>query len=1112
MALAPIRVYCVACLLAVGMCPAPARTAPKRRVGAAASPAAKARPTCRRQLPPYEADVYGPMPFSEEVTGFLAHEIPYLLKRQNANGSWDSAQPMGPGRTSMQAGQTVEIITLTSLCGHSLRSWDEYWPRSIKPAVERARLFVTHMIRSGKLRNNRQDAPWHYVYALRFLAREYPYVGDARTKKKIEDACDLIVHELQDMQHGTSGERSMAFDWNRRAAIGLVVEDTEAACGVVVGCDPKGPAHAAGIRAGDRMLTADGVPIDSAARYARAELTWRGGQTLTVCVSRGMRRRTVRVALGYQYPGTLGLKLRDEADGVTVAGTAFLSNRDLADVKAGDRIVSVNGRHIAKAGDVAALKLFAGQEARLVVRRGTASRQVRLVCAPVPAADFGIEISTRYDQGTSEGIAIDRFARGSCLQAAGLRKGDRLLRLDGSWIVNRRHFTRLSRSLWGGKTVRVTALSGGTKKDVVVTAGTLAHERWLKGYHGLSVETRGPAAIASVVYGSPADAAGCRRGDRIVAINGATVDSGRAAGAALAGIPAGKRAALTVLRGGHKARVTFVMHRATDSVWVARSRDAGGGWGYLTKVRGSNTFTTSDALRELLTAKRLMPKLAVPDEMLFRAFRMLSVLRRTQPNSDVASYRYDAAGSFWRIEDIRADIGRLNSAELACLMYCDSGRELAGHTRRTQHHLRKTLREWLKHRGILDLVKFPSDHGKLSIAPWFWMYAHRTTLEAAAYLTVDDELREEVRRIGLKAFFTHMEFRYEPKLGTKGWIIGGDLDKELHDSCQLLDGLATMKHVFRPRPEVTHPALAPALKAFLAMRYGKAYALANKLPGPQLQRDAVLSAQAKLLRRAIAERFATRLADVTAIYHENPYDGLHHLKAMRPHFIGYPRSVEMAKRLSAWQEGLPPEQRPLSPLEKALALREAAPRPADWGRDGHDLLEGADPNRSAIRGRWKKTHGQMISPRMPNARVQLPAAPVGSYQLEVQFTRLAGDCLAVMLPVGRTGVLLVIGGWGGKVSGLAYVDGRDANRNPTTRKGALANGVKHTLLVTTRLLGADRARIDVALDAKDYLRWEGRQASLKPDRAWSLRDSGACGLGAYNAEIVIHSCQWRKAP
>jgi len=856
--------------------------------------------TGRRQRPDYEPDVYGPLPFSEEVTGFLEHELKYIAGRQNPNGSWDSAQPMGKGRTTMEAGGTVDNVTITSMCGYSLRQYGEYSPDGFNDAIARAVRFVTYMIRSGKLRNNVTDAPWHYIYPLRFFAHEYPNIKDPAIRKRVEDACALIVHELMDMQHGTRGQRSIPFRFNRRSSPGLVIEDTEDALGVVTGCDPKAPAYAAGIRKGDRLLAADGDWVGSAVRYATAELAWASGESVEFQVSRGGEIKTFRVTLPGQYPGTLGVKVKEDARGVSLTGFDFLSNPDAAPLKTGDRILSVDGRKIAKKTDLDALSLAAGQKVELRVERGGEPHRFEYVCAPVPAADFGVNIRKGYDQGTQDGLAIDQFHRGSCLQEAGLRRGDRLLRLDGSLIVNRRHFRDLSRSFWGGKKVRVTYLSGGKSKDVEVTAKSLPHERWLRGYHGLKIRAREPV-VESVEEGSPAGQAGCKSGDRIVAVSGKPIKSGQQAFDTLSAMAAGKRVDLVLLRSGAKTHVTFVMNRSAETVWISRSTAAGGGWGYLTGVRGSNTFTTSDALRALLEAKRAMPKLDIPEEMVFRAFRMLSLLRKKQPNSDVESYRYDSGGSFWRVQDIRADIGRLASAELACLMYSDTDMKTEG-LARTQKHLEKALWEWMKHRGILDLVKFPSGHGKLGIAPWFWMYGYRTTLEAADYLTINDDLQEQVRRNALKAFFKHMEFRYEEKFGGEAWIIGNDLSKELHDSCQLLDGLATMKQLYRPLLQVKHPALAEAMEKFHATRYGEAYVLIGELAAKSKSRDSALAAEIKRVRDAIQDRFTTRLGEVKAIHPEYPGDAVRYLGSMKSHFQGYPGLAELGKLLADWKE------------------------------------------------------------------------------------------------------------------------------------------------------------------------------------------------------------------
>ncbi len=1079
----------------------------------------------RHQLPDYEADVYGPLPFSEEVTGFLVHELNYILKRQNKNGSWDSAQPIGNGRSKTEAGGTVGNVTLTAMCAYSLRNYVEFGPETYEDAIQRALRFVTYMINSGKLRNNVIDAPWHYIYSLRFLVSEYPNVKDPLLKKQVEDACAVIVRELKDTQHGTYGQRSIRVRWEKRSSPGMTVKDTEDSPGMVVQCDTNSPAFAVGIRDGDRLLAANGVLVDTAVRYAMSELDWVSGDTVEFMVLRGEKILKFQVKLPGQYPGTLGLRVRENEEGVSIGGFDFLSNRDSVPLRLGDRILKVDDHAITTKADLDRLSLYAGQEVKLRVLRDGNAHHFDYVCAPVPAADFGVSFpGRRFDQSTQDGLPIDRFMVGSCLKAAGLHRGDRLLRIDGALVLNRRHFNKLTHSLWGGKKVTVTYLSAEQEKDAEVTAGSLPNEKWLKGYHGLKLGKGG--VVDSVNYGSPADKAGCKAKDRILEINGTPAGSDRQANSLLSGVASGKLLTMAVLRDGERKQIRFVTNRPADSVWIAGRKDAGGGWGYLTGVRGSNTFVTADALRELLKAKQAMPKLDVPDQMLYRAFLVLSKLRMKQPNSDVESYRYDAAGSFWRVKDIRGDVGRLNSAELACLMYCDTDMQDSGHVR-TQKHLEKTLQEWLKHRGILDLVKFPRDHADYSIAPWFWMYSYRTTLEAADYLTINDELKEEVRRTALKAFFKHMEFRYEPKLEAVGWIIGGDLDKELHDSCQLLDGLATMKHLYRPRLEVAQPALQEAMKPFYETRYGEAYKLIREMIAAGKTKDREVAAEVERVLAAIKDRFDTRLAEVKNIHRQNPFDGVYHLESMKRHFQGYPGMSEAEKLAKQWRQRLPElppkEERELVKLgpfpgnlpageseqeawSSILAMKKAPPSPGKW-EGAVDLLETVDTTKDSISGRWKKVGGQIVSSEKPYARIQLPGAPPGSYRFEAQFTRIRGDCMAVMFPVGNTSALLVVGGWKGRASGLAFIRGKDADRNETTRDGKLSNGEKHTLLLEVRMPDNKQARIAVWLDGKAYLDWEGERSALTPDRYWGLRRAGSVGVGAYNATIVFHNCQ-----
>lgn len=1085
----------------------------------------------RRYVPDYEPNLFGPLPFSEEVSGFLEHELEYLLGRQGDDGSWESAQPTGRGRSTLEAGGTVGNVTLTSMCGYSLRHYTDRDPERYGPAIRQALGYVVGMVSNGKLRSNVMDAPWHYIYALRFLVSEYPRLDDPKLKKEVEDACAILVQGLKDTQSGTYGQRSEPHSWNRRSNPGMIVADTKGKSAMVVNCRVDGPAHKAGLREGDELISANDRMVDSAIRYAMAELDWRAGDTVEFTLLRKGELKSIEVPLPPQYPGTLGLRLTVNKGALTIAGFALMGNRDGAVLKVGDVIRAVDGKRIATAKDIDQRALFAGQKVRISLEGEGKMSDLELVCAPVPAADLGVRFpGGRFEQRAGRGLRVDKFERGSVLSQAGLRPGDQLLRIDGALVFNRSQYRQVCRSIWGGKKIEVTFLRGNETKTVEVSAGTMQDERWLKGYHGIKL-ARG-RSIMEVSYGSPADRAGCQRGDVILRINGISMDSDRQTLGALSNLGAGAKLALLVKRGAAEKKLEFSLNRPTESVWVARSDEAGGGWGYLVRVRGGNTFTTADALRELLKAKVAIPTLEIPDEMIDRAFLMLSKLRRKQPNGKVESYRYDAAGSFWGVKDIRGDVGRLNSAELACLMYTDSDRppKVAGYDR-TQQHLEKTLAEWLEHRGILDLVKFPKGHGKLSIAPWFWMYAYRTTLEAANYLTTDKVLQEKVRRNALKAFFKHMEFRFEPQLDGQGWIIGHDLSKELHDSCQLLDGLATMKHLWHARLKCARPEMAPVIELFYKADYGRAFAAAKKVRAAGGGSDA-LKREIELVLAAIKERFDSRLAEVKAIHGENPFDGLFHLRAMEAHFQGLPEMATVTALAEEWERNLPEVSAKAVNLaarlgafpshkrdgesdadswNRILGAHDADPKPATW-KESQDLLSRVDPKKHARRGDWSAIGQQLISPSQTYARLELAEAPEGNYRVEVQFTKLEGDCMAMVFPVGDTPAVLVVSGWGGKTSGIAFIDGKDANRNATTRDGTLSLNEKHTLVLEVDLLEGGRAKIAVAMDGAPYLSWQGERSAVSSDRQWSLRRPRAIGLGAYSAKIVYHSCQIQKKP
>ena len=58
-----------------------------------------------------------------------------------------------------------------------------------------------------------------------------------------------------------------------------------------------------------------------------------------------------------------------------------------------------------------------------------------------------------------------------------------------------------------------------------------------------------------------------------------------------------------------------------------------------------------------------------------------------------------------------------------------------------------------------------------------------------AYLNGHDALQAQVQDNALRGIFNHMAYRFEPRLGEKGWIIGGDLTRHEVVAAALRDAL-----------------------------------------------------------------------------------------------------------------------------------------------------------------------------------------------------------------------------------------------------------------------------------------------------------------------------------
>ena len=202
-----------------------------------------------------------------------------------------------------------------------------------------------------------------------------------------------------------------------------------------------------------------------------------------------------------------------------------------------------------------------------------------------------------------------------------------------------------------------------------------------------------------------------------------------------------------------------------------------------------------------------------------------------------------------------------------------------------------------------------------------------------------------------------------------------------------------------------------------------------------------------------------------------------------------------------------PPKKPTKPTKPSMPAVAGIIKPAKWV----DLLPLVDPAKDAVKGEWER-QGSALAIIRPTAwaRIVIPVAPGGSYELQVKFVRTSGDDFAaIILPVGSARVALNLSGWRGAASGIDLINGKRAKDNEAAVKpGTLVNGREYALDITVVAKG-DQARIATRLDGQPYIGWRGPQSALSMLSYLALPKSGCLGLGAYGSVVAFRSVRLR---
>lgn len=187
-----------------------------------------------------------------------------------------------------------------------------------------------------------------------------------------------------------------------------------------------------------------------------------------------------------------------------------------------------------------------------------------------------------------------------------------------------------------------------------------------------------------------------------------------------------------------------------------------------------------------------------------------------------------------------------------------------------------------------------------------------------------------------------------------------------------------------------------------------------------------------------------------------------------------------------------------SPLPPVSPRRKKPPHVVRRG-DKIDLLRTLDPRLDAVRGIWFMDGGLRNNSDL-YARLQVPVEPPERYTLRLKTRRVWGrDQLGIGLIVGGHQVLLSIDSYGGKKTGLHFLDGKSSRNNESTHSGQVLP-LDQFVNLTVRVR-PDSVRL--LADGKTIVDWSGDPARLSMDEDYAVPRKDWLFLAGWNTHCEI---------
>jgi len=174
-----------------------------------------------------------------------------------------------------------------------------------------------------------------------------------------------------------------------------------------------------------------------------------------------------------------------------------------------------------------------------------------------------------------------------------------------------------------------------------------------------------------------------------------------------------------------------------------------------------------------------------------------------------------------------------------------------------------------------------------------------------------------------------------------------------------------------------------------------------------------------------------------------------------------------------------------------------------------DLLSLVDVLADARIGEWKRNENTIISPASKKyPQLVLPVRIFGDYRLQVRICQHKGvDAFTLCLPVEDRLAKLSIGGSPdqGYISGL-WINGLSPVENATSVKGfQLIPNQEYVVTVEVRY--SEQAEVQVMVDDKPFVCWEGPLDSLNRELRGGMCEANELAIGNWDNEIVFSEIQ-----